>query len=113
MFAEGLPAGFLTVEDAAMVSLRSNEVIRTPRVLVNTRELILAHELVDVAGDDAQRRLASDDKTDNMGGRMYFTMVGPTLRGLDFKRNEELSILDGLTYAIVRKDRLAYVYDFS
>ena len=52
---------YLTVEDATLVSLRSSEVIKTPKVMVNVRELICAHELVDVAGDDALRRLADND----------------------------------------------------
>ena len=46
-------------------------------------------------------------------GRQYFTMETPSLRGVRFDENPELSILKDLTYAIVRKDRLAYVYDFS
>ncbi len=134
--------GFLQIEDASMVSLRGSEVIRTPRVLVNPKELILAHELLDVAGDTHMRQLANRDRGDSkvrirafykgvvqlelsgnieansyephhMSGRQYFTMEQPTLRGLRFDENPELRILKDLTYAIVRKDRLAYVYDFS
>ena len=50
---------FLHVQDATMVSLRTNEVIRTPTVMVNVNEVILAHELVEIAGDEVQRRLAT------------------------------------------------------
>ena len=135
---EDFDRGFLQIEDAAMVSLKGNDVIRTPRVLVNPRELILAHELVDVAGDTILKNLAANDKTVKIRafykgvvqlelsgrteaqayeprhhGREYFTMEEPVLRGLHFDENEELQILEDLTYAIVRKDRLAYVYDFS
>lgn len=136
---EHFDRGFLQIEDAAMVSLRGSDVIRTPRVLVNPRELILAHELVDVAGDAVLQKLADNDKTirirafyngvvqleltgrveaqaydpAHMSGRSYFTMEQPTLRGLKTEDNAELAILIGLSYAIVRKDKLAYVYDFS
>ncbi|MBM4060551.1 MAG: hypothetical protein FJ265_05580, partial [Planctomycetes bacterium] len=48
---------FLSVQDATMVSLRSGEVIRTPAVMVNVGEVIFAHELVDMAGDETMRRL--------------------------------------------------------
>src|SRR5688572_24014591 len=53
---------YLSVEDAVMASLRGPEVIRSPRVLINQREVVFAHELVDVAGDEAQRRLADNAK---------------------------------------------------
>ena len=131
--------GFLQVEDASMISLRGTEVIQTPRVLINPRELILAHELVDVAGDATFKQLADNDKTirirafyngvvqlelsghveekaylpSDRGGREYFTMESPVLRGLRLEDNDQLGILENLGYAIVRKDKLAYVYDFS
>ncbi len=130
---------FLPVHDATMVSLRTNEVIRTPMVMVNVNEVILAHELVEIAGDESLRRLAgSSQKTTRirafyngamqfelagqieagayesqpMTGRKYFIMQKPVVRGLDLG-NSELALLKGLDYAIVRKDRMAYVYDFS
>ena len=129
----------LQIEDATMVSLRSTEVIRTPRVMVNPKELILAHELVDFGGDSALQQLADTDKSihirafyngavqlelsgkieaqeyspSHVSGRKYFTMETPVVRGLNTRSNPELKILEGLGYAIVRKDRMAYVYDFS
>ncbi|MBL9076882.1 MAG: hypothetical protein JNL08_05230 [Planctomycetes bacterium] len=130
---------FLPVHDATLVSLRNNEVIRTPSVMVNTGEVILAHELVEVAGDEALRRLAAGStKTsrirafyngivqfelagqieagayESMGAvsRKYFVMQKPVVRGLDLAQSE-LALLKGLDYAIVRKDRMAYVYDFG
>jgi len=135
---EDYQRSYLAVHDATLVSLRNNEVIKTPTVMVNTRELILAHELVEVAGDDALRRLAGNDKrnrirafyngsvqfeiggqiepgayeSNQLTGRKYFNMQAPTVRGLDLK-HPELKILDGLPYAILRKDRMAYVYDFG
>ena len=128
---------FLRIEDATMVSLRGTEVIRTPNVLVNVHEVICAHELLDVAGDDVQRRLATPNKTTRIRafyngavqfelagvvepgayeqqptGRKYFIMQEPVLRGLELER-AELRLLARLDYAIVRKDKLAYLYDFS
>ena len=129
---------YLAVEDATLVSLRSNEVITTPKVMVNVGELVCAHELVDVAGDAAMRRLADNAKpstirafyngavqfelggqvepgayeSDDVTGRRYFTMQAPRFRGIDTSQ-DELAVLEGLEYAIVRKDRMAYVYDFG
>ena len=130
---------FLQVQDATMVSLRNNEVIRTPTVMVNVNEVIFAHELVEVAGDDGMRRLASSTEkptrirafyngacqfelagqiepgayeSQPATGRKYFIMQKPLVRGLDLG-HPELALLKGLDYAIVRKDRMAYVYDFG
>ncbi len=47
-----------------------------------------------------------------MTGRKYFVMTGPIVRGLDLD-HAELKILKGLDYAILKKDRMAYVYDFG
>lgn len=130
---------FLEVENATLVSLRNSEVIRTPSVMVNVGELVLAHELVDIAGDEALRRLADPAikqdrvrafyngsvqfeisgriergayESNTVTGRKYFNMQAPVVRGLDFD-NPELRVLKSLSYAILRKDRMAYVYDFS
>lgn len=130
---------FLQVVDATMVSLRTNEVIRTPTVMVNVHEVILAHELVEIAGDEGMRRLGTGNEkptrirafyngacqfelagqiepgayeSQPVTGRKYFIMQKPMVRGLDLA-HPELALLKGLDYAIVRKDRMAYVYDFS
>ena len=129
---------FLSVRDATLVSLRSNEVIRTPSVMVNVDRVILAHELVDVAGDEGLRRLAANDKSSTVrafysgvtqfeisgqiepaayeatGPRAakYFIMQKPVVRGIELG-HPEMALLKSLDYAIVRSDRIAYVYDFS
>jgi len=128
---------FLRIEDATMVSLRGAEVITTPAVMVNIREVIFAHELLDIAGDEALRRLATPNKTsriraffngavqfelagivepgayqEHYSGRDYFTMQHPVLRGLDLE-HPEVAFLRGLDYVIVRRDKMAYVYDFQ
>lgn len=130
---------YLQVQDATLISLRNNEVIKTPNVMVSVQELILAHELVDCAGDDTMRRLAGDQSKHNhirafyngsvqfevggqiepnayesnkMTGRKYFIMQKPVVRGLDLD-HAELKILKTLDYAILKKDRMAYVYDFG
>jgi hypothetical protein len=129
---------YLQIHDATMVSLRNGEQITTPSVMVNVREVILAHELVEMGGDEHLKRLALPNKTVHIrafyngavqfelggavepgayesqhgGGRKYFIMQKPVLRGLN-QEVRELALLRGLEYAIVRKDRVAYVYDFS
>jgi hypothetical protein len=130
---------FLPVQDATLVSLRNHEVIRTATVMVNLREVILAHELVEVAGDETLRRLAGGgDKRSRIrafyngttqfeiagqiepgayealpvAGRRFFIMQKPVVRGLDLQ-HPELTLLRSLDYAILARDRMAYVYDFG
>jgi hypothetical protein len=130
---------FLPVHDATLVSLRNREVIRTATVMVNVNEVILAHELVDVAGDEMLRRLAGSPEkktrirafyngtsqfeiagqvepgayeTQPFGGRKYFIMQKPIVRGLDLQ-HADLALLKNLDYAIMKRDRMAYVYDFG
>ncbi len=135
---EGTDRAYLAVEDATLVSLRGPEVIQVPRVMVNQSEIVFAHELVDVAGDNTQRQLASSDKSVRIRGfysgavqielagnvepgayeprkgrRNYFVMEELVVRGVAFDQNPELSVLRRLGYAIVRKGKLAYIYDFS
>jgi len=131
---------FLGIEDATMISLRGNEVIRTPSVLIHTKEIIFAHELVDIAGDNTLKKMAQTDKNVRirafyngavqveLAGRVepmayetlptattrrFFVMLEPVLRGLNIDGNPELRCLKGLPYAIVQKEKLAYIYDFS
>ncbi|GDY01265.1 hypothetical protein LBMAG49_05940 [Planctomycetota bacterium] len=128
---------FLRVQDATMISLRSPEVIRTATVLINTSEVLFAHELLDLGSDPAMRRIATKGQNikarafyngalqfelagmmeqgayeTQPTGRKYFIMQQPVLRGLDLS-HPELALLSRLDYAIVRKDRLAYLFDFG
>lgn len=131
---------YLQVQDATLVALRNNEVIKTPKVMINVDELVLAHELLDCAGDAVMKNLAAGDggkvnrirafykgsaqfevagqiepgayESNRMTRRKYFVMTGPIVRGLDLD-HADLKILKGLEYAILKKDRMAYVYDFG
>lgn len=130
---------FVSIEDAVLISLRGHDTIRTPRIHVNVREILLAHELVDLGGDDKLRALSADDKSTRIrafynGGvqlelsgriapgayepsrgafRRWMVLAEPTVRGLNVEGRPELGVLDGLGYAIVQKSRLSYVYDFG
>ena len=129
---------YLQIHDATMISLRNGDQITTPSVMVNVKEVILAHELVEMGGDDHYKRLALPNKPVHIrafyngavqfelagnvepgayesghgGGRKYFIMARPVFRGLN-QEVRELALLRGLEYAIVRKERVAYVYDFG
>ena len=51
-------------------------------------------------------------ESNKITGRKYFIMQSPVIRGLDLD-HPELKILKSIDYGILRKDRMAYVYDFG
>ncbi|PIE22406.1 MAG: hypothetical protein CSA62_12385 [Planctomycetota bacterium] len=134
---------FLVVASAKMVDLRRGEVIETPRVHVNMREIVIAHEFVDPAGDYFQAKLSGKSKETKpvkirafyhgstnleIAGRIrpgayekeglegssgFFVMDDVTLRGLESTVSPDFANLHRLDYAIINKNALAYLYDFS
>jgi hypothetical protein len=130
---------FLPIRNATMVDLRGGEPISSPRILVNLEEVVLAHELVETGGDVFQRNLARDQKTvrvraffsgntnieisgmvrpgaydmSDLVARRFFVMENPVVRGIDLALSSDLAILGKMQYAILHKDRISYVYDFS
>jgi hypothetical protein len=126
---------FIAIRDALMVNLRHGEKITTPRVLVNIDQVILAHELVDAAGDYYQKQIATEKKTVRIrafctgftnleiaglirpgayeSDARFFIMEAPVFRGLDHDASADFAILKKLPYAIIQKEKLAYIYDFS
>ncbi len=134
---------YLVVTSAQMIDLRRGEVIRTPRVHINMQEIVLAHEYVDPGGDFYQKALTKEkDDTDSIrirafyhgstnlevGGRIrpaayedggldgagkFFVIDECVVRGLDLSVSDQLNALTNLGYAIVNKESLSYIYDFS
>ena len=130
---------FLKVRDATLVDLKTRERIQTPLLHVNVDEILLAHELLDESGDQYLRALASDDELHKVRAfytgaqnlevsgmvrpgcyeatdrstRRFFVVREPTLRGLRTEGDEDLGLLEGLSYAILNKPRLSYLYDFN
>lgn len=132
---------FLPVRDATLVDLATKDRIHTPFVHVNVDEILLAHEFLDEAGDPIAKRLAASEQpvrqrvrvfytgnlnvevagnvrpgsyeVDDPGSRRFFVMQGPQVRGLEAKDDPDLGLLGELSYAILNKERLSYVYDFN
>lgn len=136
---EDIERQFVSIEDAELYSLQGGETVRTPRVLVNLDEVLLAHEFVQVAVDETQRTLAHNQKhvpvrTFHNGriqlevsgrvephayepgrgpGKRFFVIQQPQIRGIDTANSEALRALASLEYAIVQKSKLSYIYDFG
>jgi hypothetical protein len=131
---------FLRVRDATLVDLSSRDRIQTPLLHVNVDEILLAHELLNEAGDPVAAQLgrgnvkhqrvrlfytgnlnveiagdirAQSYEIDDRSARRFFVMLKPQVRGLEPGDDEDLKLLSGLDYAILNKTRLSYVYDFN
>jgi hypothetical protein len=135
---DGWRRGFVPVLDATLIDLRTRERFEAPRVAIAWKELILAHELIDTGSDHYRRQLIAarprlpirafvagrlplelsgdaEPQAYDQGGlfKRCFILHQPRLRGLDCEKDVELRCLAQMSYAIVLKERLSYVYDFS
>ncbi|HED66749.1 MAG TPA: hypothetical protein ENJ09_14490 [Planctomycetes bacterium] len=130
---------FVRVRDATLIDLNTRDRINTPLLHVNVDEILLAHELIETAGDPHAARLADEVHTqrvrafytgnlnvelagevrpgcyeaDDRSTRRFFVMQNPEVRGMKLEGDRDLELLSGLSYAILNKTRLSYIYDFN
>ncbi len=131
---------FIKVRDATLIDLGSRDRIQTPLLHVNVDEILMAHELIDQAGDPFAAQLATDSsethrvrvfytgnlnveiagqvrpgcyEADDRATRRFFVMQKPEVRGMKLEGDRDLELLSELNYAILNKTRLSYVYDFN
>lgn len=130
---------FIRVRDCTLIDLGSRDRIQTPLLHMNVDEILVAHEYLDEAGDGTMADLAGDADLDKVrvfytgnlnvelagyirpgayevtdsATRRFFVMREPELRGFQHKDDDDLKRVVNLSYAIVNKSRLSYVYDFN
>ena len=130
---------FLRVRDVTLIDLKSSQQIKTPLLHMNVDEVLLAHEFLDEAGDEARKDLAKEQDlqkvrlffTGNLNieiagdirptayeisdkaTRRYFVISNAKLRGFKHRGNTDLKALITMPYAIINKERLSYIYDFN
>ena len=130
---------FLKVRNATLVDLNTCDRITTPVLHVNLDEILLAHEFLDTASDPRQAELFKDQKlnkvrlfftghlnvevggevrpgsyeVDDRATRRFFVMRNPALRGFNTREDKDLGLLTRMSYVIINKTRLSYVYDFN
>lgn len=130
---------FLKVRDATLVDLKSCERIQTPLLHVNLDEILLAHELLDEAGDSHMKVTTPESElhrvrvfytgllnveiagyvrpgayeADDHLSRRFFVVRKPQVRGFKDRGDQDLKLLSNLSYAILNKTRLSYIYDFN
>lgn len=131
---------FLKVRDATLIDLKTRERIQTPLLHVNLDEILVAHELLDEAGDNYMRALQKQQvaphrvrvfytgnlnieiggyirpgsyEADDHSTRRFFVLRKPKVRGFQDHGDPDLKLLGDLSYLILNKPRLSYIYDFN
>ena len=130
---------FVRVREATLIDLNSRDRISTPLLHVNVDEILVAHELIETAGDPHAAALAEEAEVqrvrafytgnlnveiagevrpgcyeaDDRSTRRFFVMQKPEVRGMKLEGDRDLELLSGLPYAILNKTRLSYIYDFN
>ena len=130
---------FLKVRNATLIDLNTCDRISTPLLHVNMDEILLAHEFLDSAADVSAAELykqvnfskvrvfftghlnveiggevrPGSYEVDDRATRRFFVMRNPQLRGFNSRNDKELAQLKDLSYVIVNKTRLSYIYDFN
>lgn len=131
---------FIEVHDATMIGVSKGDRIVTARAMVHMREIILAHELIESAGDEILKRVSEPDqdralvnlyfagalplevsgkmlrraynRTD-LGSQEFIVVTEPQVEGLNDKKPREFQLIEKAPYLIVNRDRIAYVFDYA
>ncbi|MAE27540.1 MAG: hypothetical protein QF724_02930 [Planctomycetota bacterium] len=130
---------FLKVRDATLIDLGTGDRITTPLLHVNMDEILLAHEFLDGGNDTVLADMAKDQELDRIRAfytgrvnlefaghvrpgsydvndhstRRFFVMSSPVMKGLVDHDDRDLKQLADLPYAILNKERVAFLYDFN
>ncbi len=139
-FLNSYGSHFLEVHDATMIGVVKGDRIVTARAMINIREILLAHELIESAGDELQKTLADPAKDralvnlyfsgklpievtgkmlsraynrNDLGSQDFLVVTEPSIEGMGGKAAREFSVLKRASYLIVNRRRLAYVFDYS
>ena len=130
---------FVKVRNATLVDLNTCDRISTPLLHVNVDEILIAHEFLDSANDAAHSELYKNQKlnrirtfftghlnievggevrpgayeVDDRASRRFFVMQRPVIRGFNSHEDQDLGLVKDLSYVIINKMRLSYIYDFN
>lgn len=139
-YLNGVTAPFIEVHDATLIGVTQGDRIVTARAMIHRDEILVAHELIEAAGDDVLKRLSGRDgeralvnlyfggrlplevsgkmlkrayNRKDLGDQKFLVVTEPSIEGLGGKKAREFSVLTKAPYLIVNRDRVAYVFDYS
>ncbi len=139
-YLNSITAPFIEVHDATLIGVTQGDRIVTARAMIHRDEILLAHELIEAAGDQTLKTLseAQDERTlvnlyfsgrlplevsgkmlkraynrKDLGDQRFLVVTDPSIEGLGGKKAREFSVLTRAKYLIANRDRIAYVFDYT
>jgi len=139
-FLNSVTAPFIEVLDATMIGVTQGDRIVTARAMIHRNEILLAHELIESAGDSTLKNLSSANEEralvnlyfsgrlplevsgkmlkraynrKDLGDQRFLVVTEPSIEGLGGKKAREFGVLAKAPYLIVNRDRIAYVFDYA
>lgn len=131
---------FIEVSDATLIGVTQGDRIVTARAMISLREVLVAHELIEAAGDETMRALSKVDderalvnlyfsgrlplevsgkmlkrayNRKDLGSQRFLVVTDPSVEGLAGKKAREFAVIKRAPYLIVNRDRIGYVFDYS
>lgn len=127
---------FLSLRDASRIDLETGEEVESPQFLVNLEQVVLAHEFVDLTGDEGWKMLSQERALARVQaetrGRFSFRLTGlvprdalasplleekaffvlrdPEIRVRPHPAEEAARLLERLSYVIVRKPWVSNIF---
>jgi hypothetical protein len=127
---------FLEMEEATLIRHEGGEPARADWMLVRVNDILFAHEM-EQTGDEILKQLAEKERDEmkvtlhfngnkslrlsgkvrrrafdpaGPGGHDFIVVLEPGLSGHDAQETSEYAILEALPYAIVNRNRVAFVF---
>jgi len=131
-----LRRSYVRLHNVTLIDLLDGTSVSAPEAMIQKKEIILAHELLDIAGDATLRQMVDKRSfslwvdlyhTGNVGmqirGRIrpeiyeeidikreFFVVRDVTVRGINVTVNPQLKRLSSLPYAIINKQQINYIF---
>lgn len=139
-FLNGGSAPFIEIHDATMIGVTQGDRIVTARAMIHRNEILIAHELIEAAGDATLKQFTAGGEEralvnlyfsgrlplevsgkmlkraynrKDLGEQRFLVVTEPAVEGLGGKKAREFAVLTRAPYLIVNRDRIAYVFDYS
>lgn len=128
---------FVTIEDAIVVELEGGEVLPVQSMMLGTDEILFAHELIESAGDMYRKYQSPDFDLDfvkivlkgpsgvTLHGKIrpenldcaafehrFIVLQQPRMDDLHESLEPEIDLLGSMSYLIVNKDKIGYVFRY-
>jgi hypothetical protein len=128
---------FIRIQDAIIIDLEEPGQTPVPAILMNTQEILFAHELIESGGDVFRKHHRPDFDLDYVKmvlrgsqgvtlrgkirpesldndtfGNRFIVLQQPRMDSLHEALQPEIDLLGSMSYLIVNKDKIGYVFKY-